>query len=146
MAWVDRIQGEFEFVDPFARYTEIVGLKIKDIVKIDQSEQVAIWFTDGTFLRISDDGQSCCESRYMTCDDDLTGHEGGQLVSIDLDAGGGEHRTKPDDDYSDAYHETQFVKVQTTKGSFTLCTHNEHNGYYGGFDLTVERVRCQRRD
>jgi hypothetical protein len=31
--------------------------------------------------------------------------------------------------------------VQTTKGSFTICTHNEHNGYYGGFSLRVKLHR-----
>ena len=35
-------------------------------------------------------------------------------------------------------HETRFVEIVTTKGSVTLTTHNEHNGYYGGFVLGVE--------
>jgi len=140
MAWVRQIKGDFEYADPWARYTEIVGLVIKEVVRPEDS--LAIHFTDGSIIMIRDDGQSCCESRYMTCDDDLTGYEGGQLVGIDTDAPGGGYEAKDDPDgYASDCHETQFVKVQTTKGSFTLCTHNEHNGYYGGFDLTVERVR-----
>jgi hypothetical protein len=30
-------------------------------------------------------------------------------------------------------HEVQFLIVDTDRGSFTCETHNEHNGYYGGF-------------
>jgi len=145
MAWVKEIEGDFEFVDLFARYTEIVGLEIEGVVRDTYNETLWINFTDGRKLSVRDGGQSCCESRYMTCDDDLSGHEGGQLLSIDTNAAdpkpvldyAGE---KADYDYGGC-HETQFVKVQTTKGSFTLCTHNEHNGYYGGFSLAVELHR-----
>jgi hypothetical protein len=35
-------------------------------------------------------------------------------------------------------HETQFLIVDTTKGSFTIVNHNEHNGYYGGFGLVAQ--------
>ena len=133
--WVTEIEGDFAFADPFARYTEIVGLTIESIGKDDQG--VAIRFADGSRLCIWDGGQSCCESRYITCDDDLSGHEGGHLVSIDTDAPG----AQPDEEDHWGCHEVQFVKVQTTKGSFTLCTHNEHNGYYGGFSLRVKRLR-----
>ena len=30
-------------------------------------------------------------------------------------------------------HEVQFLEVLTSKGGFTMASHNEHNGYYGGF-------------
>jgi hypothetical protein len=129
-AWVEKVNGEFEFTDHFAKATEIMGMEIVDIsIGGDSVERLLISFTNGRSLGIMDTGQSCCESRYMTCDDDLSGHAGGYLLSIDLAAGGG--------DVDDTYecHETQFVKVQTTKGSFTLVTHNAHNGYYGGFSL-----------
>jgi hypothetical protein len=141
MAWVKEIEGDFEFTDLWAKYAEIVGLKITSIHEGD--EGYIIRFDDGSRLCIWDGGQSCCESRYMTCDDDLSGHEGGQLVAIDTDAPGSQpDRPEPEDDWSSSdCHETQFVSVQTTKGSFTLCTHNEHNGYYGGFSLKVKRVR-----
>jgi hypothetical protein len=139
MAWVNEIIGDFAFVDLFAKYTEIVGLTIKEVVMAGtEGDQLAIHFTDGRILIIGDGGASCCESRYMTCDDDLSGHEGGNLLSIDMDAAGGPPENEGD---SESYHEQQFVKVQTTKGSFTLCTHNIHNGYYGGFSLTAELHR-----
>jgi hypothetical protein len=147
ISWVKDVTGEFEYADPWARFTEIAAKVIETVAEDDQG--MAIRFTDGSRLCIWDGGQSCCESRYMTCDDDLSGHEGGALLSVDLDAAGPPPKaaadTTPDpdeDDWGDDNcHETMFVKVQTTKGSFTLCTHNEHNGYYGGFSLEMKLVR-----
>lgn len=137
MEWVNDIIGEWEFVDLFARYTEIVGLKIVGIEKIDyDDEAILINFDDGSRLKISDEGQSCCENRYLTCDDDLTGHEGARLLYIGPGIG-----SQPETGEGGDFHDVMFIKVQTTKGSFTLCTHNEHNGYYGGFHLEVRRER-----
>ena len=30
-------------------------------------------------------------------------------------------------------HEVQFLNIETSLGIITFETHNEHNGYYGGF-------------
>lgn len=92
-----------------------------------------IKFEDGTTIDITDQGQSCCEHRYMTCDDDVK-----QLVSQTL-----KHIiVKSTDDLSkeDEYdcHDVCFLEVQGDKGSVTFATHNEHNGYYGGFGLNIE--------
>jgi hypothetical protein len=144
ISWVKDVTGEFEYADPWARFTEIAAKVIETVAEDDQG--MAIRFTDGSRLCIWDGGQSCCESRYMTCDDDLSGHEGGQLISIDTEASGAQPADEKADDDDDEWstgdcHEVQFVKVQTTKGSFTLCTHNSHNGYYGGFSLRVKLHR-----
>lgn len=32
-------------------------------------------------------------------------------------------------------HEVQFLVVHTDKGDLTMSSHNEHNGYYGGFSI-----------
>lgn len=37
-----------------------------------ESDELRLSFTDGTGIALWDDGQSCCESRYMRTDDDLT--------------------------------------------------------------------------
>ena len=37
-------------------------------------------------------------------------------------------------------HETCFVEVATDDGFITLTNHNEHNGAYSGFVLTVEWI------
>jgi hypothetical protein len=83
---------------------------------------------DGTVVRVVDEEQICCEYRYITCDDDLDCLIGGTLIDI---------MEKEVDIGEDEYHEIAFVEIQTTKGCVTIATHNEHNGYYGGFNLRV---------
>lgn len=93
-------------------------------------------FEGGGTLRIWDNGQSCCENRYMTTDDELDTFVGAKLVDIDI-ARGPDVEEEPDEDgyTSGDPHEQMFVKLETTMGTITLVTHNEHNGYYGGFDV-----------
>ena len=43
------------------------------------------------------------------------------------------------DEYGDP-HEQMFMEIQTNKQNITFTNHNEHNGYYGGFDL-----RCREK-
>jgi len=96
-----------------------------------ESERVRLEFSDGTKIAIWDDGQSCCESRYITCDDDFSKILDANLVAIE---------TKSADDIEDEYggsHEQVFIDLVTSKGTVTFTTHNEHNGYYGGFSLTI---------
>ncbi len=91
-------------------------------------------FADGVNIEIRDDAQSCCESRRMTTDDDITSLCGHTLVRIEAKEGPtleGEW---------DEEHEQVFVEVGTDKGFITIVNHNEHNGYYGGFELTVTKV------
>jgi WD40 repeat protein len=84
----------------------------------------------GKTIKIWDNGQSCCEHRYMTTDDDVQSLVGHELRRIETKAG-------PDiaDEYGE--HEQVFVEVGTDKGFITIVNHNEHNGYYGGFGLTI---------
>lgn len=84
----------------------------------------------GKVIEIWDDGQSCCESRYVTTDDNVASLVGGVLQRIEAKDGPGEAG-----DYEE--HETRFVEVGTDNGFITLVNHNEHNGYYGGFGLTI---------
>ena len=68
----------------------------------------------------------------MTCDDNLAPFVGRVFLGAMI---------KNADDHVDEYgehHEVQFLEVYTDIGSFTVCTHNEHNGYYGGFDVVVD--------
>lgn len=86
----------------------------------DSKESLAVW----------DDGQSCCESRYMVCADNLKEFEGAQLLGFEL-------KTAPNQDHEWGEHEVQFLDVQTSKGVFQCANHNEHNGYYGGFHVVA---------
>jgi len=76
-------------------------------------------------LTIADCGQDCCESRYITCDDDLASMSGEVLIAVET--------AETPYDWGD--HEVQFLVVRTDKATYTAETHNEHNGYYGGFRI-----------
>ena len=82
-------------------------------------------------LQVWDDGQSCCERRYATTDDQLDTFAGAKLVGIDI------VEMPTEDDKFGEPHEQTFVKIETTAGTITLVTHNEHNGYYGGFHVVT---------
>ncbi len=102
--------------------------KIKHVELLD--EQLNISFEDGSKLTLWDAGQSCCESRYMRTDDDLNYFIGSEFL-------GGEIKDAPGIDCSYGDHEVQFLEIKTNKGSFVMSSHNEHNGYYGGFYITA---------
>lgn len=101
------------------------------------NDKLNLDLSDGTQLILSDEGQSCCEYRYMVCDDDLTAFAGAKFLGITE----GEHRDNPEGEYG-AEHEEQFVHILTDRGSITLVTHNEHNGYYGGIWICLEEIDC----
>ena len=84
-------------------------------------------FADGSRMHMSDEGQSCCEHRYMSTDDNLADFAGAKLLGAEIKQAEGK-----DGEYGDV-HEIQFLEIKTDKGSFTMSSHNEHNGYYGGF-------------
>jgi hypothetical protein len=89
-------------------------------------------FDDGQKIAIWDDGQSCCEHRYMKCDDDPASLVGHKLTRIEAKEG-------PDVQGDYDTHEQVFVEIGTDAGFITLNNHNEHNGYYGGFGLTITK-------
>lgn len=108
-----------------------LGRKIVSAELDKEANRVRLSFEDGTKIAIWDDGQSCCEPRYIASDDDFSKIVDADLVAIE---------TKPADDIEDEYgycHEQTFIDLVTTKGTITFTTHNEHYGYYGGFGLTI---------
>ena len=106
-----------------------IGKTITDLKIVDDALHIS--FEDGTGVRLYDDAQSCCESRYMRTDDDLAPYIGGKLVSGEILDG----PTQQEDEWD--VHEVQFLKITTSKGIFTVSSHNEHNGYYGGISCRV---------
>lgn len=121
---LNRLAGNAETVEAFK---VSIGKVIRS-VELGSDDELHFKFEDGTGMRMWDDGQSCCESRYMRTDDDLTEYAGATLI-------GGEIKEAPSmpEEYGD--HEVQFLEIQTSKGVFTMASHNEHNGYYGGFAI-----------
>lgn len=109
--------------------------KVVSSVKMEE-DRLKIGFTDGTNIHIWDNGQSCCESRYMNTDDDLQSLVGGKLIRIEA-----KHGPDKEGEYGEM-HEQVFVEVATEKGWITIANHNEHNGYYGGFGLTITEEKA----
>ena len=103
----------------------VLDKKVIETIKLD-GEDLVISFTDNTKLTIWDGGQSCCESRYMTTDDNLSDFNGAVLLDLEL-------KSADDIDNGWEVHEIQFLDIKTSNGVFTMVNHNEHNGYYGGF-------------
>lgn len=105
--------------------------KITDIYMVN--EELCIQFDDNKTLHIWDNGQSCCEHRYMTTDDSLKDFIGSTFIDVEL-------RDGPEIEDPDGWggtHEQQFLLINTSFGTFTMVTHNNHNGYYGGFYVTA---------
>lgn len=92
-------------------------------------DRLNLALSGGKRIAIWDNGQSCCEHRYMTTDDDVKTLVGSTLIRI-------EAKDAPDGEGGEV-HECVFVEVATEKGFITLVNHNEHNGFYGGFGLTI---------
>lgn len=106
---------------------EIGAARYQLIDSISLSNDVITLKLEGGQLKITDEGQSCCESRYLTTDDDLSVKPGERLHAIEL--------TSCDEgklDY-DEFHDIQFLEIRTSLQTLTFSSHNEHNGYYGGF-------------
>lgn len=116
---------------------QCVGKEIQrvEIVEGDYGENtLSVRFTDGTGIGFTDDGQQCCEARHMSVDgDDLSEFVGAKYVEAFVKDG-------PEIEYEYGVHEVQFLEIRTSKGSITVSAHNEHNGYYGGFDIVVEEI------
>lgn len=96
----------------------------------EETDRLNFKFTDGTGMYLFDDGQSCCEHRYMVTADDLTEYADAKLLDVKL-------KDAPDQEDEYGVHEVQFLDVKTDKGVFQMANHNEHNGYYGGFWLVA---------
>ena len=117
--------------------TPALGKTISDLRFSENDSALSITFADGSKLTLFDDGQSCCETRYMRTDDNLAEYIGGRLL-------GAEVKDVPEligfwedeDEYGD--HDIQFLEITTSKGSFVMSNHNEHNGYYGGFCIEAK--------
>lgn len=109
---------------------DLASIRAKQIATVVVDDSVmSIAFSDGSTLRLRDEGQSCCESRYMTCDDDLSSFVGARIRNIELADG-----PEETGEYGEC-HEVQFIRVDTTAGTIVVASHNEHNGYYGGFSI-----------
>jgi hypothetical protein len=128
---IGRLGGNTESV---AAYQSSLGKTIRR-ARLD-GDLLCLDFTDGTGLRLHDEGQSCCESRYMRTDDDLNYYEGASLLEVEI-------ADAPSINDGGEEHDVQFLNVKTSKGVFTMSNHVEHNGYYGGFAIVANTYQVQ---
>jgi hypothetical protein len=128
--------GNRETVDS---YHKAIGKTIKHIElsseknsewRGDGQDTLKLVFDDASVLTVFDAGQSCCESRYMRTDDKFEDFIGAKLLDIEL-------KQAPDMEAGGDMHEVQFLELMTSKGALTMASHNEHNGYYGGFAIEL---------
>lgn len=97
-------------------------------------------FDSGETVTIKD-YPSCCEMRYMRTDDALHEYAGAVFLGADISPVGEVFRQELEDSFEsldDGRHEVEFFRIATSKGDICFACHNEHNGYYGGFNLGVE--------
>ena len=124
---IQMLGGNEETVEAFKN---AVG---KKIVKAELDDDVIrIWFNKDKGIEIWDAGQSCCEHRYITTDDNPSDLKGKKLTNIEIadapDGEGGE------------VHEVQFLRIHAEDEVVVFETHNEHNGYYGGFAVKIKEI------
>lgn len=121
---VNRVIRSIEIVDvdykspfPWARYLD------------DRQALVIVLESGWTLVFMDDCPQSCCESRYMHTDDDLSALVGETLVNV--------RHGGCNEEGDDVVIEAEFVIIQTDRDSAVIGTYNSHNGYYGGLDLSM---------
>ena len=116
---------------------DMIGKTITALLLDDEHDTLCFVFEDGEKMRVSDEGHQCCETRYMRTDDALGDYLGAKFMGMVIkDA---PNQPEEPDQYGDyGEHEVQFLEVRTDRGVFTMASHNEHNGYYGGFCIKVE--------
>lgn len=117
-----------------------VGEKITK-ASFDEHHCIKLGFENGSEIEISDN-TSCCEKRYMTTSDSISFLVGKTLLAVRIEVG---PTIDNPDSVSDVFgtgavHEVAFLRIDTDAGGVTFESHNEHNGYYGGFNLMIEEI------
>ena len=113
-------------------WTEELQDQVLESIELDDLDALRFKVNGSTYY-LYDDGQCCCENRYMTCHDDLTSFTGGTLLGVRVAEG-----PSSEGEWGDC-HEVQFLRLYTSKGVIVCETHNEHNGYYGGFNVRLKK-------
>lgn len=78
------------------------------------------------------DSITCCEKRYFVMEELSFSIIGHKILDLEI------LPAKIVTEESGFTHEINFLKIDTTNGSFRINAHNESNGYYTGFNLIIE--------
>ena len=65
-------------------YHASMGKTISGLTLDEEGGFITIDFSDGTNLCVADEGQSCCELRYMRTDDDMQHFIGAKLTGLEI--------------------------------------------------------------
>lgn len=112
---IEYLSGNYGSVAAF------IGAMNKTITELTLGDDDALHFTfdDGSKIKLFDAMQKCCETRYMRTDDNLADYIGAQLLDAEIKHG-------PTEAWKDdGAHEVAFLEVRTSKGCFTMSSHNE---------------------
>lgn len=112
---------------------QFIGSRIKSVEfkpqVMGEIDSIFITLHDDSVLRLYDDGQSCCEHRYMEVQSDLQWFENAMF----LDAKVVSVHSTDEDDYG--FTEVHVLNIFTSVGVIVVVNYNSHNGYYGGFSM-----------
>lgn len=133
---VNEIWGEAFEIESVANKV-ISGIELVDNEYSSPKNKLVINFQDGSRLHLVDDGQNCCETKWMHTDDELSDFIGATFLDAEVRDG------PTTEDESGDPTESQFLIIRTSVGAFTIVNYNEHNGYYGGFSLSAELLPPQ---
>ena len=111
-------------------YWKALGQTIREISCDYQT--LTMRFENGHGFTITDNGQSCCENRYMVCDDDTRSYAGARLLGMELADG-----PRVLDEWLDP-QEVQFLRIHTSRGTIVVSNYNE--GRYSGFCIELKAI------
>lgn len=125
--------------DSAAAYSAAIGRPIAELAIDPDANRgdgaLRVVFADGFRLLIEDQGRSCCESRWMHTDDDLSAFVGATFCGAEVAEG-------PTEGEGGDPRESAFLRVLTSRGDFTVVTYNHHNGYYGGIAVQCREEKA----
>ena len=104
-----------------------------------RDNRIELYFDNANVLTISDEGQLCCETRYITCDDNLSEFVGAKFIGYEVANG-----VSYEDAVCGLCHDEQFLRIHTDRGILVCANHNEHNGYYSGFSVVHTVSKYER--
>lgn len=126
----------------YVRVADHAWYEIRDIRLEDDDYYMVFdlfhgWSSQPQVQLVMETQPDCCAHHYWTIDDDLSYYIGSKIEEIEL--------VSQPDVYDDGEcHEVSFLKITTSKGTFTAAAHNVHNGYYGGISLTTSIRRPEK--
>lgn len=115
--------------------------RVETVRMVDDDNRLEFVFENGEVVSLKDTAEYCCESRWMSCDDELESFRGDRVLRWELThvREEGDAEESASDRYGNT-HEVAFLRVFMASGNVITCqTHNSHNGYYGGFHVEVLR-------